>query len=147
MNLVWKYNDLTLKSKLNFVYFDLSFLENKYKTSSKSLRFIYMHLISISCDAVLVTETIFRLVFLTASQFWHHLLDKIFWQNKMLFRPTIPSFFSAWNLKQTYIFLAFSSKCKKKVTKTNLRIIYKPHVHLQIMQKHLESFKKIGKKL
>ena len=70
-----------------------SFLENKDKTSS-NLVFIYMHLISTSCVVVLVIESIFHVVFLTASQFWHHLLNKVFWQNKMLFRPTIPSFFS-----------------------------------------------------
>ena len=36
-------------------------------------------------------------------------LYKIFWQNKMLFRPTIPSFFQSWNLKQTYIFFSLKS--------------------------------------
>ena len=59
-----------------------------------------MCLISIRCVVVLVIESIiFHVVFLTASQFWHHLLNKIFWQNKMLFRPTIPSFFQleTWN--------------------------------------------------
>ena len=64
---------------------------------------LYMHLISISCVAVLVIESISHVVFLIASQFWHHLLNKIFWQNTMLFRPTIPSFFQpeTWN---THIF-------------------------------------------
>ena len=58
-----------------------------------------MHLISISCVAVLVIGSISHVVFLTESQFWHYLLNKIFWQNKMLFRPTIPSFFQpeTWN--------------------------------------------------
>ena len=51
-------------------------------------------------------ETIFRLVFLAASQFWHYLLNKIFWQNKMLFRPTIPSFFSLKPETHIYFFLA-----------------------------------------
>ena len=62
-----------------------------------------MHFISIRCVAVLVIESVSHVVFLTASQFWHHLLNKIFWQNKMLFRPTIPSFFQpeTWN---THIF-------------------------------------------
>ena len=38
-------------------------------------------------------------------------------------------------------------KKKKKVTKTNLRIIYKPYAHFQTTQKTPVSFKKIGKKL
>ena len=50
-------------------------------------------------------ESISHVVFLAASQFWHHLLNNTFWQNKMLFRLTIPSFFSAWNLKNTHFFL------------------------------------------
>ena len=32
-------------------------------------------------------------------------LCKIFWQNKMLCRPTIPRFFQSWNLKHTYIYI------------------------------------------
>ena len=59
-----------------------------------------MHLTSIICVAVLVIESISHVVFLTVSQFWHHLLNKIFWQNKMLFWPTIPSFFQP----ETHIF-------------------------------------------
>ena len=101
VNLIWKYNDLTLKSKLTLSTLISSFLENKYNTNSEY--FIYMHLISTNCVLVLVTESIFFVVFLIASQFWHHQLNKIFWQNKMLFRPTIPSFFQpeTWN---THIF-------------------------------------------
>ena len=86
-----------------------------------------MHLISISCVAVLVIETIFRLVFLAASQFWHHLLNKIFWQNKMLFRPSF--FFSAWNLKQTYFFfspyLSDSKASRTRKLRKHIRHIHK----------------------
>ena len=66
-----------------------------------------MHLISISCVAVLVIDSIFHVVFLTASQFWHHLLNKIFWQIKCYSDRPYLFFLSAWNLKHTYIsFLA-----------------------------------------
>ena len=34
VNLIWKYNDLTLKSKLTLYTFISSFLENKYNTNS-----------------------------------------------------------------------------------------------------------------
>ena len=46
-----------------------------------------------TCVSGFPTLPRFLVVFLTASQFWHHLLNKIFWQNKMLFRPTMPVFF------------------------------------------------------
>ena len=36
---------------------------------------------------------------------------------------------------------------QKKVTKNNARIISKAHAHLQTMEKHVQSFKKIGMKL
>ena len=35
----------------------------------------------------------------------------------------------------------------ENVTKTNSRIISKPHAHLQTMEKHVQSFKKIVLKL
>ena len=37
-------------------------------------------------------------------------LYKIFWLNKMLCPPTIPSFFQSWNLKHTYIFFWLYAK-------------------------------------
>ena len=102
MNLVWKYNDFTLRLKPNLVYFDLFFLKiNTKQVLTLSVSFICTSYLSV----VLVIESIY-VVFLTASQFWHHLLNKIFWQNKMLFLPTIPNFF--FSLKpETHIYIFF----------------------------------------
>ena len=90
-----------------------------------------MHLISISCVAVLVIESISHVVFPTASQFWHHLLNKIFWQNKMLLRPTIPSFFQpeTWNTHIYFffdlnIFLYFIHLYKTKTNINTTSVIY-----------------------
>ena len=61
------------------------------------------------------------LFFLTAPQFWHHLLNKIFWQNKMLFRPTIPSFF--FSLKpETHIYFFLALELRRWVTTVSMRV-------------------------
>ena len=73
-----------------------------------------MHLISISCVVVLVIESIIHVVFLTASQFWHHLLKKNILTKKMLFQPTIPSFFSLKH--ETHIFFFFLPKIKRQLS-------------------------------
>ena len=58
-----------------------SCLENKYKTSSNSECFLYMHLISVSCVVVLVIDSIFHVIFALLPKsditYWIKYFDKI----------------------------------------------------------------------
>ena len=103
VNLVWKNNDLTLKSKLNLVYFDLFLKINTKQVLTLSV-YLYAPRIYQLCCSISHSQY-FMLFFslLPNSGITYRLLNKIFWQNKMLFWLTIPSFFQpeTWN---THIF-------------------------------------------